>query len=70
MSLLEQNITKKGQIDKAISQLKFDEGNNDGIYKVEAIRDSRVYTQGSLKDHPLSLYYLVSWKNYLNVENT
>ena len=37
MSLLEQDTTKKGRIDKEVKQIEFDTGNDSGEYKVEAI---------------------------------
>ena len=39
MSLLEQDTTKKGQVDEEIRQMEFNTGNsnNSGKYKVEAI---------------------------------
>ena len=45
-------------------------GDNSGEYKVEAIRDSAVYARESESGHLLGLYYLVSWKRYLEEENT
>ncbi len=70
MSLLEQDNTKKGQVDETTSRLKF-ESNGDGEeYEVEAICDSAVYAKKSDSSHLLGLYYLVSWKGYLKEENT
>ena len=37
MSLLEQNIIKKGRVDKKVKQMEFDTNNNNRKYKVEAI---------------------------------
>ena len=38
MSLLEQDTTRKGRVDKEVRQIEFDAGNNNsGKYKVEAI---------------------------------
>ena len=63
VSLLEQDITKKKQVDKEVRQMEFDLGNNDsGEYKVEAIWDSTVYAKELESGHLLGLYYLVSWK--------
>ena len=42
MSLLEQNITRKEQVDKKVTELEF-EADNSKKYEVEAIRDSAVY---------------------------
>ena len=41
-----------------------------GEYEVEAIRDNAVYARESESGHLLGLYYLVSWKGYLEEENT
>ena len=38
-------------------------------YKIEAISDSAVYFNKA-KGHLLGLYYLVTWKKYLEKENT
>lgn len=57
MSLLEQNKTKKGQIDEIVTELAID--NNDSKkYKVKAIWNSAVYVKKS-EGHLLGLYYLV-----------
>ena len=69
MSLLEQNTTRKGQVDKNATEL--DAGNDDnGEYEMEAIQDSAVYARESESDHLPDLYYLVSWKGYSEEENT
>ena len=58
MSLLEQNTTKKGQVDE--NTTKLGAGNDESReYKVEATRDSTVYARES-KSHLPELYYLVS----------
>ena len=41
MLLLEQNITKKKQIDK--NKIKFHNSNDSGIYKIKAICNSAIY---------------------------
>ena len=43
---------------------------NSGEYKVEAIWDSVVYVRESTTGHLPGLYYLVSWKDYTEEENT
>ncbi len=64
MSLLEQDTTKKGQLDQATSQLEFEGNSGDGEeYEVEAICNSAVYARES-EGHLPGLYYLVSWKGY------
>ncbi len=57
MSLLEQDTTRKGRVDKTTSRLEF-ENEDDEEYEVEAIRDSAVYTR-ELEGHLPGLYYLV-----------
>ena len=55
-------------MDKDVTEL--DAGNNEGNeYKVKAICDSVVYTKKSAGHLP-GLYYLFSWKGYLEEENT
>ncbi len=57
MSLLEQDIIKKGRVETAI---ELDEGDSKE-YKVEAIRDSAVYAKESESgQHLPGLYYLIS----------
>ena len=70
MSLLEQDNTRKRQKDKELRYIEFDAGNNDsGKYKVKAIWDSAIYARES-QSHLSRLYNLVSWKKYLEDENT
>ena len=60
MSLLEQDITKKGRVDKKVRQMEFDIGDDEsGEYKLETIRDSMVYARESESGHLLGLYYLI-----------
>ena len=61
VSLLEQDITKKGRVDKEVRLIEFDANDNDsGEYKIEVIWDSVVYTRESKSGHLPGLYYLVS----------
>ena len=61
MSLVEQDTTRKRQLNKKIRQIEFDVGNNDsGEYKVEVIWDSIVYTRESESGYLPGLYYLIS----------
>lgn len=61
MSLLEQDITKKGRVDKKVKQTDFDTSdNNNGEYKMKAIRNNAVYKRESESGHLVRLYYLVS----------
>lgn len=59
ISLLEQDITKKGQVDKIMPSLKIDEGNSKK-YKINVICNSKVYTKKLDSGHLLGFYYLVS----------
>ena len=68
MSLLEQDTTKKGRVDD--KNVELDTGDKNGDYEVEVIQDSKVYAKELELGHLLGLYYLVSWKGYLEEENT
>ena len=50
------------------SEREFDADNNKE-YEIEAIIDSAVYTKEAERHLP-DLYYLVSWKGYLEKEST
>ena len=67
MSLLEQDTTKKGQVDKNATEL---ESGDSEEYKLEAIRDSAVYAKESESGYLPGFYYLVSWNGYAEEENT
>ncbi len=73
MSLLEQDTTRKGRVDKALPEsekdVEFEVGDNKE-YEVEAIVDSVVYGQQANSDQMPGLYYLVSWKGYPEEDNT
>ena len=68
VSLLEQDTTKKGQVNDMQLDFKFEAG-DDKEYEVDGIRDSAVYARESAGQLP-GLYYLVSWKGYPEEENT
>ena len=71
MSLLEQDITKKGRVDKKTAeQLEFEVGGNNEEYKVEGICDSAVYARQSEVGHLSYLYYLVFLKDYPKSKST
>ena len=59
VSLLEQNITKKGRVNDTQLDFKFEAG-NDEEYKVDGIQDSAVYAKKSTTSQLPKLYYLVS----------
>ena len=65
VSLLEQDITKKG---REFSVPKFKPGDNKE-YEIKAIQDSTVYAKKTDR-HLLGLYYMVVWKHYLEEKNT
>ena len=69
VSLLEQDTTRKERVDENMTKLEFNVGDSKE-YKVEAIRDSAVYTMESELGHLPGLYYLVAWKGYSEEENT
>ena len=70
MFLLEQDITRKGQVDKKTSQLEFEDNDKSEEYEFEAICNSEVYAKESESGQFPSLYYLISWKNFLEEKNT
>ena len=69
VSLLGQDTTRKGRVDENATELDV-VGNDSSEYKIEAIRHSAIYTRESESGHLPKLYYLVSWKNNLEEENT
>ena len=56
MSLLKQDITKKGQINKFLTEFEI---SNNKKYEVEAISKSAIYAKKADK-YLLELYYLVA----------
>lgn len=57
--MLEQNTTKKRQIDENLTNL--DVGNNNNRkYKVKAICNNAIYAKELKSGHPPKFYYLVS----------
>ena len=66
VSLLDQDITKKGQ---EFSVPEFKPDDDDKKYEVEAIQDSTVYAKKADRHLP-GLYYLVAWKGYPKEKNT
>ena len=70
MSLLEHDsIWKENINDKITEQLEFEAGGDNNEYEVEDIHDSAVYARESEAGHLLGVYYLVSWKSYLEDES-
>ena len=71
MSLLKKDIKRKRQIDKKTTeQLEFKAGGNNEKYEMGDICDSAVYARELEVGHLLGLYYLVTWKGYLEDEST
>ena len=71
VSLLEEDIIRKKQVDEEVRQMEFDIGDNESReYKVESIRDSVVYTRESESGHLSGLSCLVLWKGYPEEKNT
>ena len=69
MSPLEQDTTRKEQVDKQMIELELEAGNSKE-YKVEAIWNSAVYASKSESGQLAGLYYLVGWKRYPKEKNT
>lgn len=69
MLLLEQITTKKWQVDEKDKRTEF-EASDKEEYEVEEIQNNVVYAKELEKGYLLGLYYLVSWKGYLEEENT
>lgn len=60
ISLLKQETTRKGRVDKNVRQINFDTDNNNKKYKVETICNSMVYAKKSELGYLLlGLYYLI-----------
>ena len=68
MSLLKQDIIRKGPMNKLVEWPEFEADNNKG-YKVEVIQDNTVYAKKTDRHLP-RLYHIVAWKGYPEEENT
>ena len=69
MSLLEQDTTRKGRVDDE-NMAKLDADDNSREYKVEIIWNNAFYARKSESGNLPGLYYLVSWKGYLEEKKT
>ena len=70
MCLLEQDNTKKGQMDeKTAEQLEFEAGGNNKEYEMEGICDSVVYAKELEAGHLPGFYNLLSCKSYPEDKN-
>lgn len=70
MLLLKQNITRKKRVNKLLKiepELDVEKNNK---YKVEIINNSDIYINKAAEDQLLGLYYLISWKDYLEDGST
>ena len=71
MLLIKLDTTKKGRVDdNKNNAVEPDAGNKSREYKVIGIWDSAVYARESESGYLPGFYYLVSWKGYLEEENT
>ena len=71
MSLLEQDITRKGRVDEKIAKkLEFEAGDDNEDYKMEGICNSADYTRELKASHVPGFYYLISWKSYPKNKST
>ena len=70
MSLLEQDIIKKKRVDEKSLQLEFEDNGKGEEYVFEAICNSAVYEKESGSGQLPGLYYLISWKGFLEEKNT
>ena len=69
--LLEQDTTKKGQVDKQVRQMEFNACNIERReYKVKIIWDSTVYANELESGHQPDLHHLISRKGYPEEKNT
>ena len=69
--LLEQDITRKGRVDKKIvEKMEFEAGSNNEEYDIEGICDSAVYARKLEASQLLGLYYLIFWKGYPKDKST
>ena len=67
--MLEQHITKNGQVDKNTLQLEFENNDKGEKYEVEVICESAIYIMKSESGTFLGMYYLITWKSFQEEEN-
>ena len=68
ISLLEQNITRKEQVDKQVIKLEIEAGNSKE-YEIKAICNRTIYIYKA-KSYLPGLYNLIMWRKYSKIENT
>ena len=68
--LLEQDIIRKVRIGQKTLQLEFKDNGKGKEYEVKAIRNNRVYAKQSESGQLPELYYLISWRDFSEEENT
>lgn len=54
--------------EKIMEQLEFEGGGNNEEYELKGICNSAVYIEELEAGHLLSLYHLLSWKNYPKIK--
>ena len=69
VSLLEQDTTKKKQVNDMQLEFKF-EASDKKEYEINGIWDSAVYVKESATEQLPELYYLILWKSYPEEKNT
>ena len=69
MSLLELDTTRNKRVDEKTSQLEFEDNHKGKEYQVEAICNNVVYAKDSESGQLPGLYYLTSWKDFLEEKN-
>ena len=68
--MLEQDTTRKGRVNEKILQLKFKDNSEGEEYELEAICNNTIYVKESESGQLPGLYYLISWKDFPEGENT
>ena len=70
VSLLEQNTTRKRRVDEKTLQLEFEDDSEGKEYEIEAICNSAVYAEESESGQLPGLYYLISWNDFPEENNS
>ena len=68
--MLKQITSRKRRVDKKTLQLKFEDNNKGEKYEVETICNNGIDVIESESGQLSDLYYLISWKHFLEEENT
>ena len=67
---MEKDTNRKREVDKKTSQLEFKDNGKGEEYEFEAIWNSAVYAKDLESSQLSGIYYLISWKGFLEKENT